>query len=82
VSSATVKPQVGPTGLCLWRIPGDSGLDIMWAGSGAPLTIGRHTVAHGMMTRIFSPGSDGYYDNRKDAQKAVETFFTLATKER
>ena len=80
-TTKSLKPQVGPTGLCLWKIPGDTGLDIMWAGAGSPLTLGRHTIAHGMMTRIHSLGSDGNYGTRKDAQKAVETFIARANEQ-
>ena len=77
-TTKSLKPQIGPTGLCLWKIPGDTDLDIMWAGPGSPLTLGRHTIPHGMMTRIHSFGSDGNFETRKDAQKAVDTFIARA----
>ena len=78
MTTKSIEPQVGPAGSCLWKIPEGSEIDIMWAGAGSPLTLGRHTIAYGMMTRIHSLGSDGNYGTRKDAQKAVDTFIARA----
>lgn len=72
-----MKPQIGPTGLCLWKLP-DSDLDIMWAGPGVGLTLGRHTIPYGMMTSIRTYGCEGPFATRKAAQAAVDLFVAKA----
>jgi hypothetical protein len=71
-----VKPQTSPTGLCKWDLP-DSSLSIIWQGPGSRLMLVAD-VPGGMFTSIESEGSNGTYQTRKEAQKAVESFIRKA----
>jgi hypothetical protein len=71
-----LRPQLSPTGLAKWNLP-DSSLSIVWQGPGSPLMLVAD-VPGGIFTSIESAGSDGTYQTRKEAQKAVETFVAKA----
>lgn len=72
-----LRPQIGPTGLALWHIPGST-FQIMWAGPGSKLRFGRLTEAGGVSTSIKHPSADATYDTLRDATEAVGRFMAAA----
>jgi hypothetical protein len=62
-----------PTGSVVWAIP-NSGLQIMWAGPGASLKIGKPLEARGSVSSIDHHTANGQYRTLRDAQAAVRAF--------
>lgn len=65
-----------PTGLVVWSIPGVN-LQIMWAGPGSGLYLGRPLDAGGAVTRISHRTADGTYDTQRAAAIAVNAFVNV-----
>lgn len=71
----SIRPQVSPTGLHKWNLPG-SPYSIMWAGPGARLRL-IEDVPGGINTSIDHPVANGMYNTPAEAQAAVDAFHTI-----